>query len=96
MSLQHRVNPSEAPMDPTLERLRAEFLEMPGLRLTADQVRRFCGVEGAACVSALDTLVREHFLCARPDGTYVRMTDGFTSRRRPAYADLSLGKRQAS
>jgi len=28
-----------------LTRLRAEFLEMPGLRLTPEQVQRLCGVE---------------------------------------------------
>ena len=72
----------------TLERLRAEFLEMPGLRLTAEQVHRLGGVERAACTLALDALVEENFLCAKPDGTYVRTTEGHLSRRRPARATL--------
>jgi hypothetical protein len=81
-----------------LERLRAEFLEMPGLRLTAEQVHRFCGVERADCVSALDELVRENFLSEKPDGTYARATDGHQSRKRTARAVLPPHKptRQAS
>ena len=76
----------------TLERLRAEFLEMPGLRLTAEQVHRFCGVEAHACALALDELVEENFLSRKADGTYARPTDG-VARRRPAKADLPI-KRQ--
>ena len=84
-------------MHHTLDRLRAEFLEMPGLRLTADQVHRLCGVERAACSWALDTLVEERFLSVRPDGTYVRATD-VVSRRHPAKASLPRDskKRQMS
>jgi hypothetical protein len=61
---------------PSLERLRAEFLEMPGLRLTADQVHRLCGIDTPACSEVLDELVHEHFLCRKPDGRYARMSDG--------------------
>jgi hypothetical protein len=82
-------------MDHTLERLRAEFLEMPGLRLTAEQVHRFCGVGRADCASALAVLVRENFLRARPDGTYVRTADGLPTRLRQARVTLPP-KRQAS
>jgi len=78
-----------------LERLRAEFLEMPGLRLTAEQAHRFCGVERAACAAALDALVQENFLIAKPDGTYARATDGELTRRRPAKAALT-SRRHAS
>ena len=81
-------------MHHTLERLRTEFLEMPGLRLTADQVHRLCGVEPAACAWALDTLVEERFLSVRPDGTYVRASD-VVARRHPAKASLPR-KRQIS
>jgi hypothetical protein len=88
-------NRFEAAMDQTLERLRAEFLEMPGLRLTAEQVRRFCGVERADCAFALAELVRENFLCAWPDGTYARTAEGVPSRHRQARVTLPA-KRQAS
>jgi hypothetical protein len=71
-------------MEPMLERLRAEFLEMPGLRLTAQQVHRLCGVDHDACRAVLDVLVKEKFLCVKPDGTYARLTEGGMWRPRPA------------
>jgi hypothetical protein len=45
-----------------LERLRAEFLEMPGLRLTPAQVQRLCGIDPGMCQSLLDALVAATFL----------------------------------
>ena len=84
-------------MEPIVERLRAEFLEMPGLRLTAQQVHRFCGVDRDTCSAVLDVLVSEKFLCVKPDGTYVRLTEGFHFRA--AKADLRQTRdlqRQAS
>ncbi len=36
-------------MRPTIERLQAEFLEMPGLRLSVAQTQRLCGVDQALC-----------------------------------------------
>ncbi len=75
-------------MQRTLDRLRSEFLEMPGLRLTPDQVHRLCGVERALCKSALEALVREEFLCTKPDGTYARLTEGQPRRARAAKATV--------
>ncbi|HUK36410.1 MAG TPA: hypothetical protein VLV86_20980 [Vicinamibacterales bacterium] len=85
-------------MEHTVERLRAEFLEMPGLRLTLNQIHRFCGLERSVCSAALDALVKERFLCANPDGTYARLTDGTAPRLRPAKAALDARElhRQAS
>ena len=75
-------------MQNTIERLRAEFLEMPGLRLTLTQIHRFCGLERAVCSAALDTLVKERFLCANADGTYARLTEGDVARSRTVKAML--------
>jgi hypothetical protein len=58
-----------------IDRLQAEFLEMPGLRLTGKQVQRLCGVDEAICQAVLDVLVSEKFLRANPDGTYARLSD---------------------
>jgi hypothetical protein len=72
-----------------LSRLRAEYLEMPGLRLTREQVQRLCGVERAVCQPVLDTLVETKFLCMKADGTYARLTDGAdVPRPRPAKATV--------
>ena len=59
-----------------LKRLRAEYLEMPGLQLTAEQVQRLCGIEPKVCQSALDALVDAKFLCVTSGGHYARLTDG--------------------
>jgi hypothetical protein len=57
-----------------LERIRAEFLEMPGMRLTTEQVQRLCGVDVSVCQLVMDSLVAGKFLCVHPDGTYARMS----------------------
>ena len=75
----------------TLERIRAEFLEMPGLRLTVDQVHRFCGIDRRLCSEMLDALVQEKFLSVKDDGSYARATEGRSPRPRQAKADLGPG-----
>jgi hypothetical protein len=60
--------------DKLLHRLRAEYLETTGLRLTFEQVQRFCGVEPTMCQLVLDVLVDEKFLCVKSDGHYARLT----------------------
>lgn len=82
-------------MQQTIERLRGEFLEMPGLRLTIDQVHRLCGVDLPLCSALLDALVEEKFLCVKPDGRYARLTDG-QPRPRAAKAELSPSRLPAA
>ena len=41
-----------------MERVRAEFMEMPGLRLTPAQVQRLCGIESMMCKAVLATHLR--------------------------------------
>jgi hypothetical protein len=67
----------------TIERLRAEFLEMPGLRLNVVQIQRLCGVDDTTCQGVIDALVAVKFLRANPDGTYARLSDGDRTRVRP-------------
>ena len=69
-----------------LERVRAEYLEMPGLKLRSEQVQRRCGIEQTMCKLVLDALVRTSFLCLKSDGTYVRLTEGSSPRPRPVKA----------
>jgi hypothetical protein len=47
-----------------LNHLRAEYMEMPGLRLKARQVQPLSGIEPTICQQVLDCLVNERF-CAR-------------------------------
>jgi hypothetical protein len=69
-----------------VERLRAEYLEMPGMKLRIEQVQRLCGIEQTMCKLVLDALVKTSFLCLKSDGTYVRLTEGSSPRPRPAKA----------
>lgn len=59
-----------------LERIRSEYLEMPGLRLTREQLQRLCGLDRAICEHVLDALVEMRFLSRKPGGAYARATDG--------------------
>lgn len=56
-------------IDALLTRIRGEFREMPGLRLTRTQARRFFQLDQADCDRLLENLVREGFLRS-VNGTY--------------------------
>ena len=68
--------PEHTPFDRLLHRVRAEYREMPGLRLTLAQAARLWGVDRATCVGLLDVLVKAGFLVRRADGGYVRSDAG--------------------
>ena len=61
---------------PAVERaaqcVRTEYLEMPGLNLTRDQVRCLWGLDREFCDQVLEHLVGAGFLIRTPDDTYVR------------------------
>lgn len=56
---------SMSPPDALRSRIRAEYLEMPGLQLKLEQAQRLCGIERALCQRVLDSLVDEKFLYLR-------------------------------
>jgi hypothetical protein len=62
-----------------MTRIRMEFVEMPGMRLTRPQARRLWNLEQAACDELLDALVEEGFLKQTSDGAFLRKRYG--SRR---------------
>lgn len=53
-----------------LLRIRAEYVQMPGVKLTAPQARRLWGSDGAACDAALAALVKEKFLTGTREGLF--------------------------
>jgi hypothetical protein len=65
--------------DPALQRLsqrvRAEFLEMPGLRLTADQARRLFGIPDDLCQRILLTLIADGVLLRGADERFGLRSD---------------------
>lgn len=56
-----------------LYRIRGEFLEMPGLRLTVAQAARLWHVDAATCAEVLGRLVTDRFLTRTRSGAYVRV-----------------------
>jgi hypothetical protein len=65
------------PIDDVLGRIRAEYTEMPGLRVTPEQARRLWALDAATALRALDSLVEAGFL-RRSGVHYVRVTEGPT------------------
>ena len=59
------------PHDTLFTRLRAEYLEMPGLRLTVLQARRLWGIDIVLCSTALAALESAGFLSRTRDGAFV-------------------------
>ena len=57
---------------PLLERVRSEFLEMPGLRLTSNQAARLWALDRTTSERVLDGLVDAGFLGRSRDGAYLR------------------------
>jgi hypothetical protein len=55
-----------------VDRVRSEFLEMPGLRLTPEQAARLWGLDSAACQNVIKALVASAFLRWTPSGMLVR------------------------
>jgi hypothetical protein len=84
---------NKLPFQQALERIRAEYQEMPGMKLTLEQVERLSGVDRSVCQQVLDALVNAKFLSLRNDGSYTRAQDGspYASARREgglAYSGL--------
>jgi hypothetical protein len=55
-----------------LRRAQAEFLEMPGLKLTVAQASRLWHFDSALCSAVLTTLVEQRFLVQIRNESYVR------------------------
>jgi len=58
-------------------RIRGEFKEMPGLRLSPRQASRLWSIESAVCEQMLDALVRSGYLRRDRNGLYARSHCGY-------------------
>ena len=58
-----------------LLRIRGEYLEMPGLRLTLAQATRLFSLDALTCDVALRVLVEDGFLWQSPQGAFLRRED---------------------
>lgn len=69
----HRTSADDA----LLRRVRSEFREMPGMRLTIDQAMRLWAIDRPTCSDLLSTLVAAHFLARDDNGRYRRQHGGY-------------------
>ena len=79
MSVKQTDKGRTRPPDWLVARVKGEFFEMPGLRLTCEQACRLWQVDVSTCKKLLDHLVREGSLCSTNSGFYVASE---TTRRR--------------
>jgi hypothetical protein len=61
-------------------RIRREYLDLPGLSLSAGQMQRLSNVDAETCQLALDIMIRERFLRRTPQAQYVRCTTSSIAR----------------
>ncbi len=74
------MTPDARSTEAVLRRVRGEFLEMPGLRLTEAQARRLWGLDATACAALLGALVDANFLFRTRDGAFMRVEHASPSR----------------
>ena len=69
----HDRSPLVTDTDETLlYRIRGEFAEMPGLRLTKEQAARLWRLDATHVTALLRELVETNFLAQTPNGAYRR------------------------
>jgi hypothetical protein len=67
------TRPGDTTIEDWLQLIRAEYLEIPGLRLTKEQVQRLWGLDAAVCQLLLAALVDTGFLRCTRQEAYVRL-----------------------
>jgi hypothetical protein len=63
---------SHATIAAWVQLIRAEYLDVPGLRLTEDDVQRLWGLDATTSGALLDAFVHAKFLRRTRDGLYAR------------------------
>ena len=66
------MNAEKVVLDDLLRRVQAEFLEMPGLRLTRAQARRLWALDDTLCEAVLAALVDARFLVESRNASFIR------------------------
>jgi hypothetical protein len=68
--------PAAWSLDRTVDGIREEFCEMPGMRLTRPQFRRLWSLSTTQCEDIVQELVRTGFLVEAATGQFRRRVDG--------------------
>ena len=65
-------SPTSSIDDRLVARIRSEYREMPGLRLTVEQAARLWQLDRRDCAAMLELLVQQRLLARTTDGAFVR------------------------
>jgi hypothetical protein len=65
------------PEDALVSRVRGEYREMPGMRLTLDQAMRLWMLDRGTCSDVLGSLVAAHYLDLDRSGRYKKHDSGY-------------------
>ena len=80
-----------ARVEEALRRIKSEFVEMPGLRLTSPQAQRLWGLDAEFCEAILGALVDAKFLLRTGDDVYVRIDPGAPRRMKHGGRPVQVG-----
>jgi hypothetical protein len=88
---------ANAPAPDILRRIRSEFSEMPGLKLTTAQAQRLWAIDPPTCERVINTLIGSGFLVRTRDGSVIAPEGQGTARRDPPEkgATASRGRGEA-
>jgi len=64
--------PMESTFVEAVRRVKSEYLEMPGLKLTSSQAARLWGLDVGVCDAVLTALVADRFLTCTRNAAFVR------------------------
>jgi hypothetical protein len=78
-------------IEDVLQRIRGEYLEMPGLRLTTAQAQRLWGLDRQVCDALLGALVDARFLSQTRDGAFILADGDAPARHAPRGQSAPLG-----
>lgn len=74
--------------DAIIDRIQSEYRDMPGLRLTFDQMRRLWMLDSRTCRTLIERLVDARFLMPTSDGQYVRCDLPRSTRQRQNHREV--------
>ena len=78
------------------DRIRAEFLELPGLKITFEQACRLWHSNEAQCMAALEALIEEGFLFRSPSGAFLALPKPHGKSMKAALADSRVRRSSLS
>jgi hypothetical protein len=78
MTVKQKTRCESGPPESLVARVRGEYFEMPGLRVTLEQACRLWQVDVSTCEMLLEYLVRAGFLRKTASGFYIA---GISTRR---------------